>query len=232
MSSGDAPEYFGCATVEPPVGGSCTNSCGGQSLTPDATCFCDAACIEFEDCCFDALEQCPVEFPPLPPPTNTCAGQCGGSSFDGSCYCDEACVSLGDCCTDKIDYCPLATNPPTSAPVVEGTCDGSCSGPSLTPGATCYCDFACIAFGDCCNDVASYCPADSGTCDGACGGKSLTVGATCYCDEACTSFEDCCFDASSTCKAYIGRRELGASTTSRGSRTRDNSNAGARKVRQ
>lgn len=231
MSPNDAPEYFGCANVEPPVGavgGSCANSCGGQSLTPDATCYCDAACVELEDCCFDALEQCPIEFPP--PATNTCAGQCDGPSLDGSCYCDEACVGIGDCCSDKVGYCPLAATPPTPAPVVEGTCDGSCGGASTTPGATCYCDFHCIAVGDCCNDVPSYCPAESGTCDGACGGQSLTDGATCYCDEACTAFEDCCFDAGSTCKAYIGRRELDA--TSRRARTQDNANVRARKVRQ
>jgi hypothetical protein len=196
MSPNDAPSYFGCASVEPPaVGGSCANSCGGMSLTPGAVCYCDDACIELEDCCFDALEYCPIE--PPAPATDTCAGQCDGSSLDGSCYCDEACTELGDCCSDKTDYCP------TEPPVVVGTCDGSCGGLSLTAGASCFCDFACIGFGDCCDDAPAFCPAETGTCAVSCGGQSATDGATCYCDEYCVEYGDCCFDATTTCPSVV-----------------------------
>jgi hypothetical protein len=117
------------------------------------------------------------------------------------------CADYGDCCSDKADYCPLSTPAPTSAPtpapVIDGTCADSCGGQSLTPGATCFCDFACIELGDCCNDVSYVCPANGGTCDGACGGLSLTPGAICHCDEACTMYDDCCFDATSHCPSEV-----------------------------
>jgi hypothetical protein len=42
-------------------------------MTPGATCYCGDACIELGDCCFDALEHCPIEPPVIvAPPTNTC----------------------------------------------------------------------------------------------------------------------------------------------------------------
>jgi hypothetical protein len=81
--------------------------------------------------------------------------------------------------------------------------DSCAGGQSLTSGTTCFCDFACIEFGDCCNVAAYTCPADSGTCDGACGGLSLTYGAICHCDEECTMYDDCCFDATSYCPSEV-----------------------------
>ena len=148
MSPNDAPAYFGCAPVDPPgtVGGSCANSCGGQSLTPGASCYCDEACIELEDCCFDALEVCPIGEPPAP--TNTCSGQCGVASLDGSCFCDFACIEYGDCCEDVAPFCPAQL----------GTCSGACGAQTLTPDATCYCDEYCVQYGDCCFDASSTCP--------------------------------------------------------------------------
>ena len=41
---------------------SCEGYCGGRN--PDGDCFCEAGCIEFGDCCYDAAEVCPDEFPP------------------------------------------------------------------------------------------------------------------------------------------------------------------------
>ena len=41
----------------------------------------------------------------LPPPADSCVGQCGAAAGDGDCYCDAACSGLGDCCSDYQQAC-------------------------------------------------------------------------------------------------------------------------------
>ena len=44
---------------------------------------------------------------------------------------------------------PPPQNPPPQNPPNGGSCNGSCGGPS----GDCYCDYFCLAYGDCCPDV-------------------------------------------------------------------------------
>jgi hypothetical protein len=73
-------------------GNSCqdTGSCGG--MTPSG-CWCDAACINYGDCCFDG--------PCTTPDPHSCfaSGACGGQA-PGGCWCDAACAGYDDCCAD------------------------------------------------------------------------------------------------------------------------------------
>jgi hypothetical protein len=70
-------------------------------MTPGATCYCDEACITYNDCCADAISTCPFSVP-----TNSCHEKCGGASEDYSCWCDSVCTEMGDCCSDFTDDCP------------------------------------------------------------------------------------------------------------------------------
>ncbi|MEZ4235722.1 MAG: hypothetical protein R3F59_06075 [Myxococcota bacterium] len=75
---------------------SCASHCGGSSSFGGASCFCDAACSSFGDCCDDVAPECEPD---------SCWNQCGGSAPSGACWCDTACSSFGDCCEDKVDSC-------------------------------------------------------------------------------------------------------------------------------
>ena len=77
---------------------SCAGACGGHS--PDG-CFCDAVCVDFGDCCSDAVNICQQHW--SPPPNGSCANSCG--AFAGSCFCDLACNDIGDCCSDYYETC-------------------------------------------------------------------------------------------------------------------------------
>ncbi len=51
------------STIQPQKSGSCansdgTNSCGGQSKTEGASCYCDDTCAQYGDCCADKKEIC------------------------------------------------------------------------------------------------------------------------------------------------------------------------------
>jgi len=42
--------------VDAPFAGSCEASCGG--VAPDGSCYCDASCVGYEDCCDDYETVC------------------------------------------------------------------------------------------------------------------------------------------------------------------------------
>ena len=75
------------------------------------------------------------------------------------------------------------------------SCEGTCG--FEAPGG-CWCDEACINFGDCCDDACDLCELDNceDSCFGNCG--SAAPGG-CWCDEACLDFNDCCDDACDYC---------------------------------
>src|SRR5262249_50860008 len=86
----------------------------------------------------------------------------------------------------------LSCNDPTKC----GPCVGFCGGQSP---AGCFCDAACVQFGDCCPGVQSVCGcsgASCGQCNGFCGGQSS---AGCWCDGQCHGFGDCCFGKVAAC---------------------------------
>lgn len=112
-SEDDARAPIGKADL---VDGSCfelghTDHCGGQS---DGTCFCDEQCVEFGDCCFDAL-WC----------EDTGALPCGGIFTD-------ACPDGFQCLADEEPACdPEQTTscPGTCQPVQEDDASGApCGG--------------------------------------------------------------------------------------------------------
>lgn len=126
---------------------------------------------------------------------NSCVGNCG-SQAPGGCWCDEQCVNYGDCCTDKAATCDVVVCVPDCAGKVCGddgcgdscgTCPGgatcnaggqcvtqtdpnSCVGNcgDQAPGG-CYCDEACVNYGDCCTDKVAACDT---VCTPSCDGKS------------------------------------------------------------
>ena len=101
-------------------------------------------------------------------------------------------VCLSETETDCLPPCPpedqdcYAEEPPAS-------CEDSCGGSS--PGG-CWCDAACVSYGDCCDDYAPQCNTNS--CWGSCGTHAA---GGCWCDAACTSYGDCCDDKVAACGA-------------------------------
>ncbi len=94
---------------------------------------------------------------------DTCSGRCGTSNaYDASasCQCDILCVSAGDCCPDYNQECgsattttvPLGTTT-TTIPGTPDSCAGKCGGNT----GTCWCDSACVNYGDCCPDKEEKC---------------------------------------------------------------------------
>ena len=74
------------------------------------------------------------------------------------------------------------------------SCNGNCGGQA--PGG-CFCDDACVNFGDCCSDFQQFCAApDPNSCVGNCGNQAP---GGCWCDNACVNFGDCCSDKAAIC---------------------------------
>lgn len=64
--------------IEVRAGGSCVNSCGGQS--PDG-CWCDSACAQYGDCCADKASVCDAPAPPPPPPPPPVTGDVPNNTY-------------------------------------------------------------------------------------------------------------------------------------------------------
>ena len=126
-----------------------------------------------------------------------CEPQCAGKSCG-----DDGCGGSCGGCSDGLQCDGTACVPP------KPTCDGACGGQAA---AGCYCDGACVDYGDCCPDYLDLCPpvvVPSDSCDGYCGGQAP---AGCYCDAACVNYGDCCGDykdmcvgAADTCSGVCG----------------------------
>jgi hypothetical protein len=90
-----------------------------------------------------------------------------------------ACASDADCGADET--CDVASG--ACVPALTGSCGGSCGGSSSN--GSCFCDEACFAMGDCCDDVCVECLADFGEqCDVA---PECTDDANCATGEQCLS---------------------------------------------
>jgi hypothetical protein len=142
------------------------NSCSAcQCGQSGGSCFCDAACFTYGDCCGNACQQCGACGPvcgdgqcnggedscscpgDCPDDPNSCSAcQCGQSG--GSCFCDAACATYGDCCGNACSACGVGCVPPGSS------CAGNCGG--MAPNG-CWCDSSCTFFGDCCIDYQQHC---------------------------------------------------------------------------
>jgi len=172
-------EIGGCDDPIPPEGGeggnsggSCEGLCGESA--PDG-CYCDANCVNFGDCCFDACALC---------------GHCGGPSCgDGNCADTETCencpADCGNCaptCGDNLcefsESCSLC-------PADCGECHSVCGDNQCTGEESCE---------NCLSDCGPCVP--SGSCIGHCGMKAPEG---CYCDSECSQFNDCCADICTAC---------------------------------
>ena len=162
----------GCSPAQP-------QSCSMTALTSSCDLFASASVLtESDKQLINRIYDCedttsaptppPPTTTPPPPPTPTCMESCGGRSPAG-CWCDTACVNFGDCCPDHSTVClpatttttPTTTTTTTTATTTTEapslTCKNNCGfGVSLN-GQTCYCDFFCVYFGDCCSDRDQYC---------------------------------------------------------------------------
>ncbi len=94
----------GGADPEPAAGTSCAGRCNEYS--PSASCQCDGACGDNDDCCDDLAMQCQDATEPSMPSGPSCVDLCGSSaSPDGTCFCDEGCLEFMDCCDDYTAAC-------------------------------------------------------------------------------------------------------------------------------
>jgi hypothetical protein len=178
----------------------CTNHCG--SLEPTAAnCYCDAGCMEYDDCCADQQAVCGGNQGNHPAQPATCEGKCDSEDGQpdangGHCYCDEACTANDDCCSDYAAQC--GGNDPGYDGA--GSCVNHCDGPG-SQGESCWCDADCSSHGDCCADHGTACGggdgAGSASCVGHCG--SQTPVDDCYCDASCIEHDDCCADYLAVC---------------------------------
>jgi hypothetical protein len=103
-----------CACAEAPAG-SCDGHCGGQSA--DKSCYCDAACEKYGDCCGDYAKLCDVRTP--------ASGVCVKNSND-ACSSDADCKGGG--CGGELCY-----NPQISG----GISTGQCTAPTNVAGCGC-----------------------------------------------------------------------------------------------
>jgi len=87
------------------------------------------------------------------------------------------------------------------------SCSGLCGYLQGQPGdgvtLECYCDEACVGYGDCCSDYAGTCQT-TGSCAGQCDGHDWYAGILapelCWCDESCLGYGDCCGDYWGECR--------------------------------
>ena len=126
-----------------------------------------------------------------------------GDAFLGE---DEHCGTCGNACGEAED-CVEGQCVDECVPV-PGSCEGICgSDDPQSDGCegACFCDAACLGFGDCCPDHDEICGACTPTppsCAGHCGEEdplSDGCGDGCFCDPLCTTFEDCCSDFVQQC---------------------------------
>jgi hypothetical protein len=208
---------------------------GNKPADDAGTCFCDAQCVDFGDCCSNAATLCELGRAPDGSQAECSKEECGGSGNPNAapdapqCFCDQQCVQFGDCCANVTEVCEFRGNrgPGTRGGSGQGTCEAEdCGGNSEGPeGAGCFCDAACVEFGDCCANAAEACPDVIGTNPRGEGARSDIKGEcaktdcggpadaddpnTCFCDSACTMFGDCCENFANQCPDLAGREGRG-----------------------
>lgn len=141
---GQVTDIYGNVTVAPL--GSCNGFCGAKS---QGNCYCDAACVSYGDCCNDytnyclnSTGACPSVYSPV----------CGSNGITYTNKCEANLANANIACEGK---CPCT---------VPGkqTCENSCGTTSST--GSCYCDTACVKYGDCCPDYKEKCLQLNATC--------------------------------------------------------------------
>ena len=179
--------------------GSCSSKSGAKKYcgqkSKNGACWCDAACVQYGDCCADADAVCNL----VPP---------GGACEVSAC---------GPAMGMPIKLCPDGVH--TSGPT--GNClknsDGTCGwevlscpadAPQFCGGIAafqCASGYVCIDNpNDGCDpknggaDCGGICvKAEPNSCAGHCGTQSADK--SCWCDSQCTKYGDCCKDVASAC---------------------------------
>lgn len=202
--------------------GSCTpDDCGGQAS--DGTCYCDASCSTYGDCCGNYEATCDGD-DPLPPPTPTGTICFQDEGCEAGEYCDMS-VCLSPCTNDEV-ICPaVCAGQCLDVPPALDSCEGSCGGQAP---AGCWCDESCAQYGDCCEDKVEQCdPCTVAECgpapgapnvlcddsvtvggptdcmrldDGTCGYEFIECPSTaCESNDDCDATEFCAYEASDEC---------------------------------
>lgn len=104
---------------------------------------------------------------------------------------------IGPVAWKKASTCAAISSQPS--PISTTSCVAR--GCNFIEGATCQCDPACSATGDCCTDVAEACGTyNYSSCADHCGGRTAPVGTIgCACDYDCGARGDCCVDVTTAC---------------------------------
>jgi len=138
---------------------SCFANAAGTSVSDDGPCetpppFCGG---------FGGI-QCPAGLECIDDPNDNCDNNNGGADCGGICVepqgcqpvlCEIACSNGFKVGADGCEICACADPP---APV--DSCQDSCGGQSNS--GACYCDDACVGYGDCCGDFEDECAAEPG----------------------------------------------------------------------
>lgn len=164
------------------VDGSCENRCASSDPVDAGagnSCYCDAGCVEYGDCCSDRPMHCGDGGDNGNGDDNgndgdqgapSCSGRCGSAEAQSGadnveCYCDELCTDNKDCCSDHAATCGGGDNGDGDNGDGDGdgdggngagSCAGNCGGEG-SAGTSCYCDAQCVETGDCCSDYAASC---------------------------------------------------------------------------
>lgn len=150
---------------------SCVNQCSGYAAKGNEWCFCDIPCTKNGNCCSDFETACPNEASGKPSKiinkslscVNFCSGFSESEAGDQRCFCDAPCTKNGNCCDNFEKACPdLAEG---KSPRLEGkkyrpslSCENGCGNKIQSFLGKCFCDEACVRYGDCCDDFTDFCP--------------------------------------------------------------------------
>ncbi len=98
--TGEYCENGNCNPIEVPSA-TCKNACGEASS--DGSCYCDMSCLQYNDCCIDACEECDV----CGECTPNCTGkECGNDGCGGACgNCPVNTECKSGICEEKDDNC-------------------------------------------------------------------------------------------------------------------------------
>ncbi len=145
---------------DPGGSGSDPGAGGGGGSGGSSSCYCDAQCAQYGDCCSSCAQGSGGS-------GSGTGGSGSGSGGSASCYCDAQCAQYGDCCSNCAQgsggsgsggsggsagcYCDAECAQYGDCCAGCGSGGGSGSGGSSGAGS-CYCDAECAYYGDCCSD--------------------------------------------------------------------------------
>ncbi|MFZ4578250.1 MAG: SMP-30/gluconolactonase/LRE family protein [Myxococcota bacterium] len=139
----------------------CQPTCEGKTCGSDGCGGKCGSCGEWDACIDGQCEKCVPDCEGMACGSDGCGGECG--------QCDKGLICIGNAC-------------------MTGVCAGQCGGGPVKneSGQDCYCDDACVDYGDCCEGVCESCPGNKGCCETTCDGTSCGddgCGGKCPCNK-------------------------------------------------